>query len=79
MSTVAADREGTEQNGILREESGEKRRTGDGQCGDQHGPVSDFDFFAEAAHVAHVLFATHSVNDRPCSEEEQRLKEGVSH
>src|SRR5258708_40012785 len=71
MSTIAADCEGTEQNGVLGKESGEERRAGDGQRGDEHGPVSEFDFFAEAAHVAHILFAAHSMNDGAGSQEEQ--------
>src|SRR5262249_9994854 len=68
-----------EQNGILAEESSERREAGDGERGREHGPVKDFDFLAEAAHVAHVLFAAHGMNYGTGCEEEQRFEESVSH
>src|SRR5579871_312148 len=54
------------EDGILREETGERRETRNGERGDKHGPVSDFDFLAEAAHVAHVLLAAHGMNHGAC-------------
>src|SRR6202795_865542 len=75
----AFDLERAEQDGVLTEETGEGRNSGDSQRGDEHGPVGVFDFFAEAAHLAHVLLAAHGVNDAASSKEEKRFEECVRH
>src|SRR5580704_919615 len=75
----AWDLKRAEQDGVLAKESGERRNAGDGQRGDEHGPVGVFDFFAQTAHLAHVLLAAHGVNDAASSKEEKRFEEGVSH
>src|SRR5262249_20857411 len=67
------------EDGVFGEEARERREARDGQRGDEHGPVSDFDFLAEAAHVVHVLLATHSVDDGAGREEEKRFEERVGH
>src|SRR6266852_6727641 len=70
---------GVEQDGILAEESGERRKAGDGQRGGEHGEVGPADFFAEAAHALHVLLAADGVNDAAGSEKEHGLEESVGH
>ena len=40
---------------VLGEEAGEKGHPGDGDGGDQEGPVGDRHLLGHAAHVAHVL------------------------
>ena len=50
---------------------------GDGKDRRGHGPESDGEFLAKAAHLAHVLLAAHGVNDGAGGEEEQRLEERV--
>src|ERR1700675_1377828 len=70
---AALDLKRAEQDGVLAEKAGERRNAGDGQRGDEHGPVGVLDFFAEAAHVAHVLLAAHGVNDGASGEEEKSL------
>ena len=54
-------------------------RAGDGQRGSQHRGVGPGDALAQAAHVAHVLFAAHGVHHAAGAEEEQRLEKGVGH
>ena len=49
---------------VLREESGERWNAGDGKGGDCHGPEGIRHVLPQAAHVAHVLLAAESVNDR---------------
>jgi len=63
----------------LAEEAGEGEDAADGEDAGGHGPEGDGDFFPEAAHAAHVLFAGDGVDDRAGGEEEQTLEEGVGH
>ena len=65
------------EDGVFGEKAGEGREPGDGQHSRGHGPESDWQFFAQAAHLAQVLLATHGVNDGAGGEEEQRLEERV--
>jgi hypothetical protein len=39
----------------------------------------DGEFLAQAAHLAHVLFAAQAVDDGACGKEEQCFEEGVGH
>src|SRR5438445_5287906 len=79
VTAIAANCERTKEDGILRKEPREQRSSRNCERGDQHRPISGFDFLAEATHVAHVLLASHRVNDRARSEEEQRLEESMRH
>src|SRR6266478_5497421 len=59
---AARNVERAEQDGVLAEKSSERRDSRYGQRSDEHGRKGVFYFFAQAAHVAHVLFAAHGVN-----------------
>src|SRR5260370_28958600 len=63
-----------EQDGILAEEAGERRKASDGQRGGEHGEGRPANVFAEAAHAIHVLLAAHGVNDAAASQEQQSLE-----
>ncbi len=69
--------EGLVEDLVLGEEAGPRRDAGDGEDAHRHGPEGDGDALAEAAHLAHVLFSTESVDDGARGEEEERLEEGV--
>ena len=43
----------------LEKNAGEGREAGDGEDGRGHGPEGDGEFFAQAAHFAHILLAAH--------------------
>src|SRR5579859_6306211 len=68
-----------EQDSVLAEEAGKRRNARNGQRRDEHCPVRVLDFLTQAAHLAHVLLAAHGMDDAARREEEERLKECVSH
>src|SRR6185437_13606668 len=68
-----------EENLVLAKKTGEKRRSGDGERGGEHRREGPGDFFAQAAHVLHVLLAAQGMNHAACREEKQTLEEGVGH
>src|SRR5438876_5944231 len=79
VTAIAANCERTKEDGVLRKETREQRSSRNCERGDQHRPISGLDFLAEATHVAHVLLASHRVNDGARSEEEQRFEESMRH
>src|SRR5487761_2668039 len=61
---TAALQERRIENGVLREEACEREEAGDGEDGCRHGPESDGEMLAQAAHLAQILLAAHAVNHR---------------
>ena len=78
MSPVFA-LEGAQQDGVLAEESRERRKSRNCQSGRQHRQVGPRDLLTEAAHAVHVLFAAHGVNHAARREEEKGLEERMRH
>src|SRR4051794_2463129 len=52
------------QNFVFAEEAGKRGNSGDGNGGDGDNPERNRNQLAQAAHAAHVLLATHSMNYR---------------
>src|SRR5713226_145145 len=71
--------EGGQEDGILGEEACPERNAGDGERGEQHGPISPWNLLGQPAHAVHVLLAAHGVNHAARRKEEQRLEERMGH
>ena len=69
--------EGHEQDLVLAEEAGQPGDAGDGQRGEQEGPVGDGQVAFQPAHGADVLLVVHGQDHRAAAEEQQRLEVGV--
>src|SRR6266404_978795 len=70
---------GLPQDLVLGHESGEWRNAADGErCGEE-GDEGDRHVLSQAAHLAHVLLATHRMNDRARSEKQARFEKRVRH
>src|ERR1051326_7150999 len=54
---------------VLAPETGERRDSRYGQCGDAHSEKCPGYVGTQAAHLAHVLLASHSMNHRACGQE----------
>src|ERR1051325_6147493 len=54
---------------ILAEKACQRRKAGYREGGNGHHPEGDWDFFAQAAHAAHVLLAADGVDHRPGAKE----------
>ena len=71
------------QNRILREEAGEasacvrEAQTNNRDRSDQHRRIGEFLIAPYAAKLAHILLMMVTVNDRTCTKEQKRFKEGV--
>ncbi|KAG1254628.1 hypothetical protein G6F68_010756 [Rhizopus microsporus] len=65
--------------GVLRVEAREERRTDQGQGTDPHGDEGDRHVLAQAAHLAHVLLVVHRDDDRAGTQEQQGLEERMGH
>ena len=74
----SAERQACHRISSFEKKSGQRRKSGNGQRGNQHGRKRNRNFARQPAHVAHVLLAAHSVNHGACAQEQQRLKESVS-
>ena len=67
---------------VFGEEPRERRYAGDRERRDQEGPVSDRQLRFQSAHLPHVLFAAHRMDDRARPEEEaglERMRHDVEH
>src|SRR5215216_4006167 len=56
------------QNFIFAEESGQKRRSGNGKSSDSHRPECDWNSFSQISHFAEILFPAHCMDYTPGSE-----------
>src|SRR6185312_5962869 len=64
---------------VLAIEAGEERKARDGEARDAERDEGNRHGFAEAAHVANILFSAESVDHAAGAEEQQRFEEGVCH
>src|ERR1700680_3355874 len=69
---------GLPQDLVFGKESRKGWNAGDGERGDEHGPVCNRNAPMQVAHVAHVLLATHGMNHRSGPKEEQGFEERMS-
>ena len=78
---VAVSRAGVgfPQNLVFAEEAGQTGRSRDGKGGNGHHPERPGSELAQSAHAAHVLLTANRVDHRTSAQEEQCLKEGMSH
>ena len=73
---VVATGEGGSDDLILGPEAGEWEDPGQREGTNDEGPGGDWHVFAQSTHESHVV-GTNTVNDRTCTEEEQRFEESV--
>src|SRR6516162_3119463 len=71
--------DGSSEDFVFAEETGERGHTSNGQRGDQERAGGGRDGIPQAAHFAQILFAGECVNHAAGTEEEQSLEEGVRH
>ena len=64
---------------VLAPKARQGRDSGDGEGGDTHGQERPWNVGAQAAHLAHVLFAVDGMDDGSGREEEEALEESVGH
>ena len=64
---------------IFREEARETRNTGNSETTYEEGDLRDAHALAEAAHLADVLLAAHSMDNTARTQEQQRLEECMRH
>ena len=69
--------EGLPQDEILGEKAGGQRRAGNGQGGDDIGPVGVGMRALETAHFAHVLFAAEGMNDAAGAEKQTGFEKSM--
>src|SRR6266851_4383732 len=66
---------GAPQDFVFTHEARKRRNTGNGNSSAEHRPEGPRNLFAEAAHLAHVLFAAEGVDHRAGTKKEQSFEE----
>ena len=72
-------RKGFPQDFIFREETRQTGRSRDGQGSDKHRPERHRNLVLQSAHLPHVLFVMHRMDDAAAAKEQERLEEGMRH
>src|SRR6202140_2121544 len=67
------------QNLVFRKKSGQRRKAGNRESSNRHGQERPRHVIPQAAHLAHVLFARHTMDDRTSDEKKQALEESMRH